>query len=125
MIQVEHLSKAYANTLAVDDLSFEVQAGEILGFLGPNGAGKTTTMRILTGFMPATSGTATVAGFDVFKQSYDVRKVLGYLPENVPVYTDMRVEEYLRYRAKVKEVPRAERKNRIESAMERCFLKEV
>jgi gliding motility-associated transport system ATP-binding protein len=125
MIQVENLVKQYANTVAVDDLSFEVQAGEILGFLGPNGAGKTTTMRILTGFMPATSGKANVAGFDVFKESYAVRKVLGYLPENVPIYTDMRVDEYLSYRAKVKEVPHSERKQRIESAIARCFLKDV
>ncbi len=125
MIQVEKLTKRYANTLAVDELSFEVKDGEILGFLGPNGAGKTTTMRILTGFMPATSGEARVADLDVFKQSYEVRKVLGYLPENVPLYSDMRVDEYLRYRAKVKEVPRGERANRVESALERCAVKDV
>ncbi len=102
MIEVEHLTKRYAGHTAVDDLSFSVERGEIVGFLGPNGAGKSTTMRILSCFLPATSGRATVAGFDVFSQSLDVRRRLGYLPENVPLYTEMRVTEYLDYRAALK-----------------------
>src|SRR3990167_2364552 len=98
MIQVEHLSKRFGDKTAVDDISFRVHEGEILGFLGPNGAGKSTTMRILAGFLPATSGTARVAGYDVFTDSFNVRKQIGYLPENVPLYLDMRVNEYLTFR---------------------------
>ena len=99
MIKVENLTKRYAGQPAIQDLNFEVHQGEIMGFLGPNGAGKTTTMRILAGFMPPTSGRAMVAGFDVFEQSLQARAHLGYMPENVPLYTDMRVTEYLDYRA--------------------------
>jgi len=102
MIKVEQLAKRYADVYAVDHVSFEVNQGEILGLLGPNGAGKTTTMRILTCYMPATSGTATVAGYDVFRDSINVRKQIGYLPENVPLYPEMRVKEYLTFRAKLK-----------------------
>src|SRR2546421_1992469 len=102
MIKVEKLTKRYAGHPAIRDLSFEVSQGEIMGFLGPNGAGKTTTMRILAGFMPPTSGRATVAGFDVFEQSLEARTHLGYMPENVPLYSDMRVTEYLNYRAALK-----------------------
>src|SRR5947209_18203166 len=99
MIKVENLTKRYAGHTAIRDLSFEVGQGEIVGFLGPNGAGKTTTMRVLAGFMPATSGRATIAGFDVFDQSLQARSRLGYMPENVTLYNDMRVAEYLDYRA--------------------------
>jgi len=120
MIQVDHLSKRYGDTLAVDDLSFWVGEGEIVGLLGPNGAGKSTTMRILTCFLPATSGKASVAGHDVFSESVVVRRIVGYLPENVPLYSEMRVREYLSYRAKIKGVGRRERTARIGSAMERC-----
>ena len=106
MIQVQNLTKYFGPVLAVDHISFEVGKGEIVGFLGPNGAGKSTTMRILTTFLPATSGIASVAGFDVMNQSMDVRRNIGYLPESVPLYPEMRVEEYLVYRAKLKGVDR-------------------
>src|SRR5437899_12485085 len=99
MIKVENLTKRYAGETAIKDLNFEVGKGEIMGFLGPNGAGKTTTMRILASFMPPTSGRATIAGFDIFEQSLQARAHLGYMPENVPLYSDMRVTEYLDYRA--------------------------
>src|SRR5438045_618569 len=105
MIKVENLTKRYAGFTAVDNLSFEVGKGEIVGFLGPNGAGKSTTMRILSSFMPATSGRASIAGFDVFENSLQARAHLGYMPENVPLYNDMRVTEYLDYRAALKGVP--------------------
>ena len=101
MIQVENLVKTYGDTVAVDHASFRVKAGEIAGFLGPNGAGKTTTLRILTCFMPATEGTATVGGHDVHDESLAVRRLIGYLPENVPVYPEMRVHEFLDYRARL------------------------
>ena len=109
MIEVENLTKTYGERTAVDHVSFTVNKGEILGFLGPNGAGKTTTMRILTGFMPATSGTARVAGFDVFEDSMDVRRRIGYLPESPPLYPDMTVECYLDFVARIKNVPAEER----------------
>jgi len=125
MIKVDHLSKRYAEVYAVDNISFEVNQGEILGLLGPNGAGKTTTMRILTCYMPATSGTATVAGYDVFRDSINVRKQIGYLPENVPLYPEMRVKEYLSFRAKLKKVPYRERKLKIAECIEKCRIKEV
>src|SRR6266700_4353884 len=105
MIKVEQLTKKYAGVTGIDQISFEVGKGEIVGFLGPNGAGKTTTMRILASYMPASSGRATVAGFDIFKQSLQARAHLGYMPENVPLYNDMRVTEYLDYRAALKGVP--------------------
>jgi ABC-2 type transport system ATP-binding protein len=125
MIDVKNLTKYFGPVLAVDHISFEVGKGEILGLLGPNGAGKTTTMRILTSFLPATSGVATVAGFDVMNQSLDVRRRIGYLPESVPLYPEMRVEEYLLYRAKLKSVPREGRNKRIDECLERCRLREV
>ena len=125
MIKVEQLAKRYADVFAVDHISFEVNQGEILGLLGPNGAGKTTTMRILTCYMPATSGTATVAGYDVFRDSISVRKQIGYLPENVPLYPEMRVKEYLSFRAKLKKVPSRERKLKIDECIEKCRIKEV
>src|SRR5512139_945319 len=107
MIQVEGLTKDYGPRRAIDALSFHAEPGEILGFLGPNGAGKTTTMRILTGYMPPTEGTAKVAGFDVFEQSIDVRRHVGYLPETVPLYPDMTVQGYVRYIADLRGVPEA------------------
>jgi ABC-2 type transport system ATP-binding protein len=118
MITVDDLNKFYGPRRAVADVSFSVEKGEILGFLGPNGAGKTTTMRILTGFLPASSGTATIAGFDVFKQPIEARRHLGYLPENVPLYTEMTVGAYLDFMAKIKAIPGGVRKARVDEAME-------
>src|SRR5262249_11516083 len=107
MIQVEHLSKYYGPIKAVYGITFAVRKGEIVGFLGPNGAGKSTTLKILTSYLPATSGTARVAGFDVRSQSMEVRQNIGYLPQSVPIYPEMRVQEYLEYRAKLKGVDRS------------------
>ena len=125
MIKVENLTKRYAGNTAIKDLSFEVGQGEIMGFLGPNGAGKTTTMRILASFMPPTSGRASVAGFDIFEQSLQARAHLGYMPENVPLYNDMRVTEYLDYRAALKGVPHRRVGERVGDVKELCGLKEV
>jgi ABC-2 type transport system ATP-binding protein len=124
-IQVENLSKNYGPVLAVNDVSFQVQPGELVGFLGPNGAGKSTTMRILTTYLPASSGYAYVAGYDVMYQSMQVRERIGYLPESVPLYPEMRVSEYLGYRARLKSVPRAGRVARLDDLMARCRIKEV
>lgn len=117
MIEVKDLTKSFGERTAVDHVSFVVNRGEILGFLGPNGAGKTTTMRILTGFLPATSGTAQVAGFDVFDDSLEVRKRIGYLPENPPLYLDMSVSAYLDFVARIKNVPAEKRQARVDDAM--------
>src|SRR3954463_6725250 len=125
MIKVEHLTKRYAGHTAIKDLSFEVSKGEIMGFLGPNGAGKSTTMRILASFMPPTSGSVSVAGYDVFSQSLQARAHLGYMPENVPLYNDMRVTEYLNYRAALKGVPSRRVAERVGDVKELCGLKEV
>src|SRR5436305_8591156 len=125
MIEVEKLSKYYGPVKAVDHINFEVERGEIVGFLGPNGAGKTTTIKILTTLIPATSGVARVAGYDVMTQSMEVRSNIGYLPESVPLYPEMRVEEYLHYRAKLKGVERAQRTPRIDYCLERCRIREV
>ena len=125
MIVVHELSKRFGATLAVDRLSFEVGRGEVVGFLGPNGAGKTTTIRVLTGFHPATSGSASVAGHDVVKASLLARQSLGYLPENVPIYPDLRVVEYLRYRAALKGVPGKERKLAVSRAMSKAGVEDV
>ena len=125
MVKVENLTKWYGSTIAVDGISFEVERGEIVGFLGPNGAGKTTTMRILTCFMPATSGMASVAGHDVFRDSLQVRRNIGYMPEGVPLYPEMRVQEFLGYRARIKGIPRRERKKRTEYVMDRCGTTDV
>jgi len=114
MIEVEHLVKSYRELKAVNDVSFQVQSGEILGFLGPNGAGKTTTMRILTGVLPPTSGKAKVCGFDVFENPIEVKKRIGYLPENPPVYTDMTARAYLRFVASIKGVSRKARESEVE-----------
>ncbi|MFN2507921.1 MAG: ATP-binding cassette domain-containing protein [Chthoniobacterales bacterium] len=125
MIKVENLTKRYAGQTAIQDLSFEVGTGEIMGFLGPNGAGKSTTMRILSSFLPPTSGRASIAGFDIFEQSLQARSHLGYMPENVPLYGDMRVTEYLNYRAALKEVPRRRIAERVGDVKELCGLKDV
>jgi ABC-2 type transport system ATP-binding protein len=125
MIRVENLTKRYAGQTAIKDLNFEVGKGEIMGFLGPNGAGKTTTMRILASYMPPTSGRATIAGFDVFEQSLQARERLGYMPENVPLYVDMRVTEYLDYRAALKGVPHRRIMERVGDVKELCGIKEV
>ena len=125
MIQVEGLSKRYARHVAVNNISFSVEKGDIVGFLGPNGAGKTTTMRILTCFMPPTSGRATVAGFDVFEQSFEVRKRIGYLPEAPPLYPEMTVSGYLTFVARLKGIPSGEIPNRCEQVMERCAVTDV
>jgi ABC-2 type transport system ATP-binding protein len=117
LIEVKDLTKSFGERTAVDHVSFVVNRGEILGFLGPNGAGKTTTMRILTGFLPATSGTAQVAGFDVFNDSLEVRKRIGYLPENPPLYLDMSVSAYLDFVARIKNVPAEKRQARVDDAM--------
>jgi ABC-2 type transport system ATP-binding protein len=125
MIKVENLTKRYAGQTAIQDLNFEVGKGEIMGFLGPNGAGKSTTMRILSSFMPPTSGRASIAGFDIFEQSLQARSHLGYMPENVPLYNDMRVTEYLDYRAALKGVPHRRVAERVGDVKELCGLKEV
>jgi ABC-2 type transport system ATP-binding protein len=125
VIEVQHLTKRYGRFTAVEDVSFRVERGEILGFLGPNGAGKTTTMRILTGYMPPTEGRAIVAGFDVFDQPLEAKRRTGYLPETPPLYPEMTVREYLEFVARIKGVPSAERKARIGSAIERARLAEV
>ena len=122
MIEVQNLTKAYGSVTAVDHVSFKVNKGEILGFLGPNGAGKTTTMRILTGFMPATSGTARIGGFDVFNESLEVRRHIGYLPEAPPVYPDMSVGSYLEFVTRIKNVPAEKRASRITDALEKTSI---
>ena len=124
MIEVDHLTKSYGQSNAVDNISFSVGKGEILGFLGPNGAGKTTTMRMLTGYLPASSGTARIAGFDVFEQSMEVRKRIGYLPETPPLYPDMTIEDYLTFVARIKGVPGGSIDERVDEAMEKTNLLE-
>ncbi len=127
MIEVQHLTKHYGRVTAVDDVSFRVERGEILGFLGPNGAGKTTTMRILTGYMPATDGRATVAGYDVFENPIEAKRRTGYLPETPPLYPDMTVREYLEFVARIKMsgITAAQRRTRIVAAMERTRITDV
>jgi len=122
MIRAENLTKHFGRTVAVDGVSFEVARGEIVGFLGPNGAGKTTTMRILATFLPATAGTAIVAGFDVFRDSLEVRRRIGYLPETVPLYSEMRVSEYLVYRGRLKGLRGKALRQRMEEALDVCGL---
>jgi ABC-2 type transport system ATP-binding protein len=122
LIEVDHLTKSYGKNLAVNDISFTVGKGEILGFLGPNGAGKTTTMRILTGYLPATSGSARIAGFDVFEQSMEVRRRIGYLPENPPLYTDMNVHGYLEFVGRIKGVQSADLSKQVERSLELANL---
>jgi ABC-2 type transport system ATP-binding protein len=125
VIEVEHLTKVFNGRKVVDDISFKVEKGEILGFLGPNGAGKTTTMRILTCYLPSTEGTARVAGYDVFDESIEVRKRIGYLPENPPVYPEMTVESYLNFVAKIKGAPSANRKAQVDDVMGKCSIGDV
>jgi ABC-2 type transport system ATP-binding protein len=125
VINVSQLTKVYGTTLAVDKVSFEVPKGQIVGFLGPNGAGKSTTLRMLTCYLPPTSGGATINGFDIFHQSEKVRENLGYLPENVPLYTEMRVEEYLDFRGRLRKMSRDERRKRIDYVLEHCWLTDV
>jgi ABC-2 type transport system ATP-binding protein len=125
MISVKELTKKYARNLAVDHISFEVQKGEIVGFLGPNGAGKTTTMRMLTCFLPPTSGDATVAGFDVLEQALDVKKRIGYLPEAPPLYQEMDTEDYLGFVGTLKGLAGADLRKRIDYVCERCAIKDV
>ncbi len=125
MIEVQHITKHYGRTTAVDDVSFRVERGEILGFLGPNGAGKTTTMRILTGYMPPSEGRATVAGYDVFDHPIEAKRRTGYLPETPPLYPDMTVREYLDFVGKIKGVPPRERKQRVLTVMERTRIADM
>ena len=125
MIQVDHLTKRYGPVTAIEDVSFSVEKGQIVGFLGPNGAGKSTTMKILACFMPASGGRARVAGFDVFHQSLEVRRRIGYLPENAPLYADLPVAAYLDFVAEIKGVPRSARRAKVGEVMERCFVSDM
>jgi ABC-2 type transport system ATP-binding protein len=125
VIEVQHLTKRYGRVTAVEDVSFRVERGEILGFLGPNGAGKTTTMRILTGYMPATEGRATVAGYDIFDKPMEAKRRIGYLPETPPLYPDMTVREYLDFVARIKGVPPKEKKERVSTVMQRAHVADM
>jgi len=125
MIEVEGLTKVYGNKTAIDNLTFTVQQGEVVGFLGPNGAGKTTTMRVLSCYMPPTSGTARVGGYDIRTQALDVRRRIGYLPEHVPLYTDLTVTQYLSFVAEAKGLSRLTRRQRVGEAIERCLLQDA
>jgi ABC-2 type transport system ATP-binding protein len=125
VIEVQHLTKRYGRVTAVDDVSFRVERGEILGFLGPNGAGKTTTMRILTGYMPATEGRAVVAGFDIFDKPVEAKRRIGYLPETPPLYPDMTVREYVDFVAKIKGVPSKERRDRVSTVLKRTHIADM
>jgi ABC-2 type transport system ATP-binding protein len=125
VIEVQHLTKRYGRVTAVDNVTFRVERGEILGFLGPNGAGKTTTMRVITGYMPPTEGKVTVAGFDVFDQALEAKRRTGYLPETPPLYPDMTVREYLTFVARIKGVAAAERKARVEQVMKRTWIADM
>jgi ABC-2 type transport system ATP-binding protein len=125
MVSVSHLVKRYGARLAVDDLTFEVGKGEVVGFLGPNGAGKSTTLRILSGFLGMTSGKVTVAGHDIEEDSYEARKLIGYMPEAVPLYPEMRVAEYLTFRADLKRVKRSERRAAVDASMEKANVTDV
>ena len=125
MIEVQHLTKRYGPTIAVDDVSFKVEKGEILGFLGPNGAGKTTTMRVLTGYMPPTEGKAIVAGYDVFEKPLEAKRRTGYLPETPPLYPEMTIVDYLMFVSRIKGVPRADRKSRVRDVMARTRVSDL
>jgi ABC-2 type transport system ATP-binding protein len=125
VIEARGLCKRYADIVAVDDVSFTVQRGEVVGFLGPNGAGKTTTMRMLTGFIPPTDGGASIAGHDIFEDPIAARRAVGYLPETPPLYPEMSVRSYVDYVARIKDVPRAKRRGAVDSALERCGLTAV
>jgi ABC-2 type transport system ATP-binding protein len=125
MITVDGLTKRYAHTIAVDQISFEVKQGQIVGFLGPNGAGKTTTMRMLTCFLTPTGGTATVAGFDILEQPLEVKKRIGYLPETPPIYPEMRIAEYLAFVGQLKGLSGTDLRTRVDYACERCAVADV
>ncbi len=125
MIKVQGLTKRYARTVAVDNISFEVEKGQIVGFLGPNGAGKTTTMRVLTCFLPPTAGTANIAGFDVLEQPLEVKKRIGYLPETPPLYPEMEVAEYLTFVGRLKGISSADVQRRVDEVTERCAVGDV
>ena len=125
MIEVVHLSKKFSGQTAVDDVSFQVEKGEVVGFLGPNGAGKTTTMRMITGYLPPTAGSVQVAGYDMMRESLKARRHLGYLPEHCPLYLDMRVDEYLRFRARLKGLTGRERRQAVREAKALCNLEDV
>ncbi|MDE0634541.1 MAG: ATP-binding cassette domain-containing protein [Candidatus Poribacteria bacterium] len=125
MIEVRELTKSYGPTLAVNHVSFDAHAGEVVGFIGPNGAGKTTTMRILTCYLTADAGSATVAGYDVLEHAIDVRKNVGYLPESAPLYADMGVVEYLKFMTEIREIPKSQRKERLRSVIDICGLEGV
>ena len=125
MIEVEHLSKVFVDTPAVDDLTFFVPEGQVLGFLGPNGAGKTTAMRMITTFLRPTTGRVVVAGIDADVDPVDLRRNIGYLPENVPLYPEMRVDEYLRFKADIEDVPHRNQAVRVDDVIERCLLEDV
>src|SRR6185436_3035900 len=125
MIDVRELTKRYAGHTAVSNISFSVGCGEIVGLLGPNGAGKSTILRVLSGFMPATSGTVRIAGFDVFHDADEVRRRIGYMPENNPLHMEMRVREYLKFRARLKGLGRSRSRERIGTVLEQCGLTDV
>src|ERR1700694_493773 len=125
MIEVRNLTKAYGSFVAVNGISFKAEQSQILGFLGPNGAGKTTTMRVITGYMPATSGTVLINGLDIFTESLEARRKIGYLPENPPLYLDLRVEAYLRFVAKLRSVPRAKIQSALDHVLEVCGLSDM
>jgi ABC-2 type transport system ATP-binding protein len=125
MIEVRNLTKRYGDVVAIRDISFTADTGQILGFLGPNGAGKTTTMRVITGFMPATSGTVKVAGYDIFDDSLEVRKRIGYLPESPPLYNDMTVTSYLRFVGRIRGIAKAELGDSVDRVLRTCGLAEV
>jgi ABC-2 type transport system ATP-binding protein len=125
MIEVRNLTKRFGDLIAIRDISFTAANGQILGFLGPNGAGKTTTMRVITGFMPATSGTVKVAGYDIFDDSYEVRKRIGYLPESPPLYGDMTVTSYLRFVGRIRGIAKAELSDSVDRVLHTCGLADV
>ncbi len=125
MIEISHLTKRYARHLAVDDISFNVAPGDVVGFLGPNGAGKSTTLKMLTGFLPPSSGAASIAGHDIFRQSLEARRHIGYMPENVPLYIEMRVKEYLAFRAALKGLKGKRLRSRVGEVIETCALSDM
>ena len=125
MIEVENLTKSYGRHVAVDSISFQVKAGDVVGFLGPNGAGKTSTIRVLTGYHPPTSGAASIAGYDIFRKSIEARQQIGYMPENVPLYREMRVREFLKYRGTLKGLQGKELQKRLDTVVEECGLEDV
>lgn len=125
MINVKGLTKSFGSTLAVDNITFQVPAGQVLGFLGPNGAGKTTTMRVLTGYMPADEGSAQIAGYDIFSESLEVKKRIGYLPENAPLYMDMDVPDFLHFIARIRKIPKSDIGNATKRIVDLCGLKQV